>query len=110
MKGIISILQSSLNKCGNDIAKVDQRWSVCPFVTLLSSLGTSLSGLEMDVRNLSFQADSFDVAIDKGASCFNPIPDISIVTFGRNNGCHDDSQRGRLGMSKIDLCVKTSFI
>ena len=26
----------------------------------------SLSGHEMDVRNLSFQADSFDVAIDKG--------------------------------------------
>ena len=25
-----------------------------------------LSGHEMDVRNLSFQADSFDVAIDKG--------------------------------------------
>ena len=26
----------------------------------------SLSGHEMDIRNLSFQADSFDVAIDKG--------------------------------------------
>ena len=26
----------------------------------------SFLGLEMDVRNLTFQADSFDVAIDKG--------------------------------------------
>lgn len=31
-----------------------------------ASLLNSLSGHEMDVRNLSFQADSFDVAIDKG--------------------------------------------
>ena len=29
------------------------------------SMLISLSGQEMDVRNLTFQADSFDVAIDK---------------------------------------------
>ena len=61
----------------------------------------------MDVRNLSFQADSFDVAIDKGVLCFNPILDASTMIFGRNNGRHDDSQGGYLGRSKIILSYNT---
>ena len=51
------------------MAKFDQRWSVrCHFLLHDASLYIeySLSGHEMDIRNLSFQADSFDVAIDKG--------------------------------------------
>ena len=64
---LFSILQSSLNRCRNDMAKFDQRWSVrCHFFKKHHSILNSLSGHEMDVRNLSFQADSFDVAIDKG--------------------------------------------
>ena len=67
MISIFSILQSSLNRCRNDMAKFDQRWSVrCHFFIKHHSILNSLSGHEMDVRNLSFQADSFDVAIDKG--------------------------------------------
>ena len=70
ISAIFSILQSSLNECGNDIAKFDQRWSVRSHFfmehhSIISKLN-SLSGHEMDVRNLTFQADSFDVAIDKG--------------------------------------------
>lgn len=68
MVSVFSILQSSLNRCRNDMAKFDQRWSVrCHFfMNHHHSISNSLSGHEMDVRNLSFQADSFDVAIDKG--------------------------------------------
>lgn len=43
----------------------------------------SLLGHEMDVRNLSFQAESFDVAIDKGVSYLNHKLNISIVTVIR---------------------------
>ena len=64
----------------------------------------------MDVRNLSFQPESFDVAIDKGASYLNPMLNTLIVTFGRNNGCHDDSQGGCLGKSKRFICNNTSII
>ena len=41
----------------------------CTFtLQFLSSLYIDLlSGHEMDVRNLSFEAESFDIAIDKGA-------------------------------------------
>ena len=64
---LYSILQSSLNECRNDMAKFDQRCSVrCHFFMKIHPILNSLSGREMDVRNLSFQADSFDVAIDKG--------------------------------------------
>lgn len=40
----------------------------------------ALLGHEMDVRNLSFQAESFDIAIDKGVSYLNHKLNISIVT------------------------------
>jgi len=84
------------------MAKFDQRWSVRLHETLSSLYIDSLVGHEMDVRNLSFEADSFEVAIDKGASYYNPMPNISIShPFGRNNGRHDDSQRGCLGECKI---------
>ena len=69
----------------------------------------SLSGHEMDVRNLSFQAESFDVTIDKGAPYHNPMLNI-FVTFGRNNGCHDDSKGRCLGKSKIFLWIISAYI
>ena len=50
------------------MAKFDQTWSVRSHFSFLSSLCIDLlSGHEMDVRNLSFESESFDIAIDKGA-------------------------------------------
>lgn len=55
-------------------------------------------GHEMDVRDMSFESGSFDVAIDKGTrrcpDCFAPTP--TNVQF-RDYGRHDDSQGRRLG-------------
>lgn len=50
----------------------------------------------MDIRQLSFDARSFDVAIDKGTR-YTYFYYRERFTMHRNNGCDDDRYRGRLG-------------
>ena len=45
----------------------------------------------MDVRHLSFEADSFDVVIDKGANAGRPCTTgVAHDDSFRHYGCHDD--------------------
>ena len=57
------------------------------------------AGHTMDVRDLSFEAETFDVAIDKGSSF---LRSISVYTYdhypNRHYGRDVDVQRRRLGV------------
>ena len=55
-------------------------------------------GHEMDIRELKFDTDSFDVAIDKGMfrACCGRFTTYS-WTYDRNDGRYDDSQGRCLG-------------
>ncbi len=58
----------------------------------------------MDIRNLTFDADAFDIAIDKGKHFRVSEQIVGLSAFGltctysdRYDGCHDDSQGRCLG-------------
>lgn len=40
---------------------------------------TSLLGIDMDVRSLAFESDSFDVVIDKGLSCLHLLTHVGLI-------------------------------
>jgi len=57
----------------------------------------------MDIRDLAFEDESFDIAIDKGkymkASCTAEFLDLFISI--RYHGRHDDDQGGRVGRQPL---------
>ena len=59
-----------LRRCRESTRQYDQRWSVRSHAmnaaSGLCSLCDLRTGHEMDVRNLKFDAGTFDIAIDKG--------------------------------------------
>ena len=53
-------------------------------------------GVVGDVRKLPFDANTFDVVLDKGRGTL-PIPLLHLTLYPRDVGFNDDNKRRRLG-------------
>ena len=98
-----SIPACSLRRCDISTRKPRPRWNVCGTFRASSTIAITFLtyvriGHEMDIRELKFDTDSFDVAIDKGMfrACCGRFTTYS-WTYDRNDGRHDDSQGRCLG-------------
>ena len=100
-----SILAYLLRRCATSTSKLRPRWNVCligstQMFRVSCTDKRSTQGHEMDIRDLKFETDSFDVAIDKGTfhTCsIRRHTHLHMHPITRYDGRHDDSQSRRLG-------------